>query len=249
MLVLVTGCATAPKTQAERQSLIAEADATVATMTAKDPTLRGFIDRGHGYAVFPSIGKGGLIVGGAYGRGIVYDDAGRPIGNTELNQASIGAQIGGQSYSQIIVFENDAALSRLKAGNFDLGAEVSAVALDAGAAGAARFEEGVAVFQLPKGGLMAAAAINGQKLNYQPMSDADREGRTAGGRGDASAYTVDQNLQPDDEIRLRTGPAAAQTGDAADGATSATDRTERRIEQRRDAAEEKADDKVDVKVE
>jgi lipid-binding SYLF domain-containing protein len=175
-MLVAAGCATAPKTAEERRSLVSEADAAVQAMTAKDPSLKNFIEDAHGYAIFPNVGKGGLIAGGAYGRGVVYEQ-GQPVGYAELNQASIGAQIGAQSYSELVVFENEDALSRLKAGNIDLGAEISAVALAAGAAGAARFEGGVAVFQLPKGGLMAAAAINGQKLNFQPMTE--NEAQTA----------------------------------------------------------------------
>ena len=237
MLVLVTGCATAPKTQEERRSLVAEADAAVSTMSAKDSTLRGLIDRCPGYAVFPNVGKGGAIVGGAYGRGVVFE-GGRPVGFAELNQGSIGAQIGGQTYSQLIAFENEAALQRFKANDFDLGAEVSAVALNAGAAGAAQFQDGVAIFQLPKGGLMAAAAINGQKFNYEPM------GATTAGERSTSPST-----RTSDEMELRSDRAADRLDTAADRAESATDRTERRIEERLDAAEQKADDKVDVKIE
>jgi lipid-binding SYLF domain-containing protein len=236
---LVSGCATAPRTQQERQSLVAEADAAVSTMTAKDPTLRSLIDRAPGYAVFPNVGKGGLIAGAAYGRGVVFEN-GRAIGYTELNQGSIGAQIGGQTYSQLIVFENDASLQRFKAGDFDLGAEVSAVALNAGAAGAANFQNGVAVFQLPKGGLMAAAAINGQKFNFEPMDAA-----TAGDRS-----TTGPSTRTSDEMELRSDRAADRVDAAADRAESATDKTERRIEQRLDQAEQKADDKeIDVKIE
>ena len=246
VLVLVTGCATAPKTQQEKQSLVAEADAAVSTMTAKDPSLRSLIDRSPGYAVFPNVGKGGAIVGGAYGRGVVFED-GRPVGFTELNQGSIGAQIGGQSYSQIIVFENDASLQRFKAGDFDLGAEVSAVALNAGGAGAAQFQDGVAVFQLPKGGLMAAAAVSGQKFNYEPM-----DASTAGGRSSAEPSTRTSNemeLRTDRDAERAAERAAERLDNAADRAESATDRTEKRIEQRRDQAEQNTPEKVDVKIE
>ncbi|HLU68324.1 MAG TPA: lipid-binding SYLF domain-containing protein, partial [Kofleriaceae bacterium] len=132
-----------------------------------DPGLQQILDQAYGYAVFPEIGKGGAIVGGAYGRGIVYEQ-GRKVGFVELNQGSIGAQLGGQTFSEIIVFSNRAALDRLKAGNFDLGADASAVVLTTGAAAGARFERGVAVFVLPQGGLMVDVSVNGQQLNYQP---------------------------------------------------------------------------------
>ena len=237
-MFMMVGCSTAPKSQAEKRSLVAEADATVASMTAKDASLRDLIDRSAGYAVYPNVGAAGAIVGGAYGRGVVFED-GRPAGFTELNQGSVGATIGGQTYSQMIVFENDAALNRLKAGNFDIGAEASAVALKAGVAAATRFEGGIAIFQMPKGGLMATAAVTGQKINFQPMQQSfDRggstgaEATTAGGRtrsgsnnrgtstsgsapDEASAYQVDQNLQPNEQMRLRTGEAAQQSAEEA----------------------------------
>ena len=189
--VTTTGCSTAPKTQEERRSLVQEADAAVTSMTAKDPSLRRFLDRAHGYAVFPNVGKGGLIAGGAYGRGVVYEQ-GKPIGYAELNQGSIGAQIGGQTYAELIVFENEDALARLRSGNFDIGGNLSAVALKAGAAGEARFEGGVAVFIQPKGGLMAEASISGQKINFQPMDQGEARQATrpttrpGGGSGSGS---------------------------------------------------------------
>ena len=167
-----TGCATAPKSHAERQSLVAESDAAVQSMVAKDASLRDFLDRAYGYAIFPNIGKAGAIVGGASGRGIVYEQ-GRPVGYVQLNQASVGAQLGGQTYSELIAFQNDAALNRIKAGDFDMGADVSAVALKAGAAGTAHFEGGMAVFVQPKGGLMAEASIKGQKITFEPMDQSE----------------------------------------------------------------------------
>jgi len=237
VLLVVGGCSTAPKTPEQKRSLVAESDAAVQTMTAKDPSLRDFINKGHGYAIFPDVGKAGAIIGGAYGRGVVYEQ-GRPIGFAELNQASIGAQIGGQSYSELVVFENEGALNRLKAGNLDVGAEMSAVALKAGAAGAARFEGGVAVFQMPKGGLMAAAAINGQKLNFQPMDSSTVAGD--------HATTRSSTTRSSDELQLRTERTTDTTIDrtntAGDNATSATDRTEQRIEQRRQDAQQQTQD-------
>jgi lipid-binding SYLF domain-containing protein len=203
---LAAGCSTAPKTQAERQSLVAEAEAAVQTMTAKDSSLKDFLDRAYGYAIFPNVGKGGIIAGGAYGRGVVFEQ-GRPVGYAELNQASIGAQIGGQSFSELIVFENKPALDRLKAGDIDIGAEASAVALNAGAAGAASFQGGMAIFQLPKGGLMASAAIAGQKINFQPMSDAEADTAADQSRQRTEIQTerrTEREADGDSEVRVKT---------------------------------------------
>ena len=226
LAMFATGCATAPKSQAERRSLVAESDAAVQTMTAKDSSLQDLIDRSPGYAVFPDIGEAGAVLGGAYGRGVVYQE-GRPVGFVELNQGSVGATIGAQAYSEMIVFHNQAALERVKSGNFDVGAEASAVALKAGAAAATRSEGGISVFQMPRGGLMATAAVTGQKINYEPASESfdsrDSDAMTAGthvradvstnsrstngtnGANEASAYRVDQNLKPSEQIQLDTG--------------------------------------------
>ena len=172
IVAVATGCSTAPKSEEGKQNLRSDASNALNDMANRDPTLREFIDRGHGYAVFPNIGKGGAVVGGAYGRGVVYEQ-GRQIGYADLTQASAGAQLGGQSYSEVIVFENAGSLDRLKGGQFDLGAGVSAVLLKSGAAREARFQNGVAVFVHPKGGAMAEASVSGQKLNYTSMSAAE----------------------------------------------------------------------------
>lgn len=232
---LALGCSTAPKSGAERRSLVAEAKAAVDMMIAKDPSLRDVIDRSAGFAVYPNVGAAGAVVGGAYGRGVVFERI-RPVGFTELNQGAVGAIIGGQTYSQLIVFHDSAALDRLKAGNFDIGAEASAVLLKAGIAAATRVEGGFSIFQVPKGGLMATAAVTGQKINYEPMRQPYEPGevRAAGSReggasssssapigaraerNEASAYQVDQNLQPDEQLKLRTGEAAVDSArDAA----------------------------------
>jgi lipid-binding SYLF domain-containing protein len=171
------------------------------------------------------------VIGGAYGRGVVYQ-GGRPVGFTELNQGSVGATIGAQTYSELIVFHNDAALDRLKSGNIDVGAEASAVALKAGAAAAKRSEGGISVFEMPRGGLMATAAVTGQKINFQQMDNSfsDDQAVTASGRmrgsnagtvrtgttgNEASAYSVDRNLHPSDQVQLDTGHEAMRDASEA----------------------------------
>jgi lipid-binding SYLF domain-containing protein len=168
----VGGCSTAPKTTEARQDLRADARSAVDSMAAKDSTFQSFLDRAYGYAVYPNVGKGAAGVGGAYGKGILYEQ-GRPVGYTDLTQASAGATLGGQTYRETIVFENAAALDKVKRGTYSLGAEVSAVILKSGAAREARFKDGVAVFVQPKAGAMAEAAVSGQKLSYKAMSDVE----------------------------------------------------------------------------
>ena len=162
-------CATAPKTQTERQDLIQAAQTTLSQMMSKDPGLKGLVDVSVGYAVFPSIGKGGFIVGGAHGKGVLFEH-GQPVGYVNMNQASIGAQIGGQTFAELVLFRDSFAIEKVKANKFELGANVSAVAVTAGASASARWASGVAVFTMPHGGLMAELAVSGQKINFEPTS-------------------------------------------------------------------------------
>ena len=173
LLFVVVGCGTTPKTQQARAALHKKSDAAVAAMKAKDASLDRFLDEAHAYAVFPSVGKGGFIGGGAYGRGVVYEQ-GKMVGYADMSQATIGLQVGGQAFSELIVFQNADALSRFKSNNMEMNANFSAVLITAGAAKAARYRDGVAVFTAPKGGLMVEAAVGGQKFTYVGNADAPK---------------------------------------------------------------------------
>ncbi len=148
-----------------------------------------FFGNSYGYALFPTIGKGGIGIGGAYGEGRVYR-GGNHVGDTSMAQVTIGFQLGGQAYSQIIFFEDQRAFREFTSGQFEFGAQASAVAITAGAsaeastggsaaAGAsggshnaktvsAGYRKGMAVFTVAKGGLMYEASIGGQKFSYTP---------------------------------------------------------------------------------
>jgi lipid-binding SYLF domain-containing protein len=146
-----------------------ESQDTIAKFKSTDSSLKTFFDNSAGYAVFPNVGKGGLIVGGAHGKGLVYEK-GALVGQATMTQASIGAQAGGQSFSQIIFFETPAALQNFKGGNYEMSAEVSGVVAAEGASKAAKYKEGVAVFTVPKKGLMGQATIGGQKFKFEPIA-------------------------------------------------------------------------------
>jgi lipid-binding SYLF domain-containing protein len=162
------GCQTAPKTEEKKVALEKNADATLADMKADDPSFERFLNNAYGYVVFPTVGKGGLVVGGAYGRGAVYEQ-GRQIGWADITQGTFGLQAGGQSFSEVICFENKAALDRFVTQKYELTAQASAVALKSGAAANAKYTDGVAVFTHVKGGLMAEAAIGGQRFSFSPL--------------------------------------------------------------------------------
>ena len=162
---MLAACASAPETRPEQQALEARAEATVETMVARDPSLGELLAGAPGYVVFPQVAEGGVIVGGANGVGVVFED-GRPTGYAELREGSVGLQLGGQSYSELVVFETDDALTRFKTGNFDLTAGVTATAIMSGAGASTRFEDGVAVFVDDESGLMAGATLAGQSISY-----------------------------------------------------------------------------------
>jgi len=138
---------------------------TIATFKTKDPGLKKFFSKAHGYAVFPTVGKGGIGIGGAYGEGKVYKQ-GKYIGETTLTQVTIGFQLGGQAYSEVIFFGSKAALDNFTGGNFEFSAQASAVAVTAGASADADYKDGIAVFTATKGGLMYEASVGGQKFSF-----------------------------------------------------------------------------------
>lgn len=151
--------------------------------------VQAFFSDAYGYALFPTIGKAGVGIGGAHGKGRVYQH-GTHVGDTSMTQLSVGMQLGGQAFSEIIFFESKADLERFQSGKFEFGAQASAVAITAsanakvgttgmavGATGTsdkagvqkALYNNGVAVFTHAKGGLMYEAALSGQKFKYDPV--------------------------------------------------------------------------------
>lgn len=146
-----------------------------------------FFRNAYGYAVFPTIGQGGVVVGAAHGNGRVYV-GGKHVGDTSMTQLSIGAQLGGQAYSQIMFFQDKAAFDTFKGGNFEFDASASAVAITAAAGAkagtqgasanasgdkmtaktAGAYYKGMAVFTIVKGGAMYQATVAGQKFSYTP---------------------------------------------------------------------------------
>ena len=128
--------------------------------------LKPYFKKAIGYAVFPNIGKGGIGIGGARGSGEVFEK-GNVIGKTTLTQISIGFQLGGQAFSQIIFFKDKKSLERFTEGNFEFGASASAALISEGANASADYSDGVAVLTYLKGGLMYEASIGGQKFSYE----------------------------------------------------------------------------------
>jgi len=148
--------------------------------------VKEMLGQSYGYAVLPTIGKGGMGVGGAGGSGCVFA-GGKHTGNVSMGQVTIGWQLGGQAYSELILFKNADTYKEFTQGNFEFGADATAVALTYGAAagastqgasasagdtkGKGAWKRGMAIFTLAKGGLMYEASIGGQKYNFKPLID------------------------------------------------------------------------------
>lgn len=150
----------------EKSRLTEEVQEAVAKLMKRDDSLAGEIAKASGYAVFPGVGKGGLGVGAAYGNGQVIVD-GTPVAKTSLTQVTIGFQLGGQKYVEMILFENQQTLDRFLEGKFTFAAQASAVAVSSGASANAKYSDGVKVITMTIGGLMYEASLGGQKFSVE----------------------------------------------------------------------------------
>ncbi|HEY4965702.1 MAG TPA: YSC84-related protein [Puia sp.] len=150
------------------EKLMSESKKTKANFIKTDPNMSELFASSQGYVIFPKNGKGGLIIGGSGGHGVVYEK-GKSIGTAGMGQVTVGAQVGGESYSEIIFFESKEALDRFKDSKVEFSSQVSAVALKSGVSKDAKYADGVAVFTQDLSGLMAEATVGGQKFTYKPL--------------------------------------------------------------------------------
>ena len=153
---------------AKQKEIIADAENARQTLVQHDSYMQTLFENSEGYVIFPNVGKGAYVVGGASGNGAVYQN-GQLIGMADLKQLDVGLQLGGQAFIQVMFFGNEAALNEFKQGEFELAGNASAVALDKGAAENIHFKNGVAVVTLPKAGAMLEVSVGGQKFNFQGL--------------------------------------------------------------------------------
>ena len=169
LLFLFLFCWAALHGQDQKQKqVIEDSKEAKAVFISKDKEISKFFSKSYGYVIFPNIGKGGIGVGGATGNGTVYEK-GKMIGMAKMTQVSIGFQLGGQSYSEVVFFETAKEMKRFKENNIEFSAQVSAVAVASGASANAKYSDGVLVFTAQKGGLMYEASVGGQKFKYTPF--------------------------------------------------------------------------------
>lgn len=152
----------------KRAELIGRAQAAIADFRASDPTLKTYFDEAHGYAVLPKVTKGGAGIGGARGKGVLFR-SGAPAMKVYMSQFSIGAQIGGKTYSEIIFFRDARAYEAFLDDAFEFSAEAQAIAVREGAGARSSYDDGVAIFVRDKGGVMAEASVGGQRFEVEPL--------------------------------------------------------------------------------
>jgi len=152
----------------DHKKLQADVDSAIKELKKADSGLSDYFKKAVGYVVFPNVGKGGFIVGGAHGNGHVFENS-KLVGYASLTQVTVGAQIGGQEYSEVIFFETKEALAKFKESKLAMSAQVSAVAAAEGASKNAKYVDGVMVFTRAKQGLMAEASVGGQKFKFEPV--------------------------------------------------------------------------------
>ncbi len=167
MLALVSISLVSAPVSAQSEEDVAE---TIAKFEEGDPGMQAWFEEAHGYAVFPSVGKGAIGIGGARGKGLVYE-RGELVGKVTLTAVTVGFQLGGQEFMEVVFFKDQTAFDDFTRGNFEFDAGVSAVALGGGAWAELGYNGGVAVVTATKGGLMYEASVGGQKFDYEKIDD------------------------------------------------------------------------------
>jgi len=171
LALLLISAALVPRTlaaQSDREKVMQESREAKTAFIKSDASMEKLFADSYGYVIFPNVGKGAVIVGGAGGNGTVYEK-GKAIGTANLVQATVGAQVGGKAYREVIFFEDKAALDRFRENKFEFSGQVSAVAVKSGVSATAKYTDGVAVFTEDRGGLMAEASVGGQKFTFKPL--------------------------------------------------------------------------------
>lgn len=152
------------------ESMKEDVEAALERFRKADSGLGALITASAGHVVFPKAGKGGFVIGGAHGTGLVYEKE-KLIGSAKMSQVTVGAQIGGQEFAELILFETADALNQFKESRFEMTAQVGAVAAAEGVSKNAKYVAGVMVFTLANRGLMAEASVGGQKFKFTPLAE------------------------------------------------------------------------------
>jgi lipid-binding SYLF domain-containing protein len=168
-VLAVPSCASTPKSAGEQHTMENKAMATLRDMQQKAPGLSNALQGAYAYAVFPDVGKGAFIVGGAGGAGVLYEH-GMPSGNVKISQASFGASVGAESMAELVILSSQDEVNKLKSGSFDLGANANVVVLSAGGGAPTGTVRGTMVYVMPRGGAMVDVSVAGQRITFEPLA-------------------------------------------------------------------------------
>lgn len=169
MLTLTVSTAAFAKEPPTLEEKKAAANKTLQEFKSQGPIIQQYLNKAYGYVVFPVIGQGGFILGGGHGAGGMVYERGNLVGTASVTQVSIGAQIGGQKFRELIFIEDKATMDRFKQGKIELDADASAVMAQAGVSKGANFTGGMAIFTKPVAGAMAKATVGTQIISYKPL--------------------------------------------------------------------------------
>lgn len=164
VFLVFASCGSASKTG---EDLLSDAREERRNIEQQYPNVAELFQNSAGYAIFPNVGKGAYVIGGASGNGAVFEN-GNHVGYADLKQVDVGLQLGGKAFVEVLFFETEAALEDFKDGSYELSANASAVALEEGISRDINFQDGVAVVTMPKAGAMAGVSVGGQRFTYQP---------------------------------------------------------------------------------
>lgn len=170
LIAALTLAGTLAAAAAEADHLDSDVRDTMQRLQQSNPKIQKLFTEAYGYAVFPTVGKGAIGIGGAEGRGQVFE-RGALIGSAKLVQGTVGVQLGAQSYSEVIFFESEKALNEFKDGKTAISAALSAAVAADGAGAEAKYQHGVLVYTMQRSGLMFEASIGGQHFKFMPMSE------------------------------------------------------------------------------
>jgi lipid-binding SYLF domain-containing protein len=174
IMMLMMGCSTVPKTDEKKAILSTEVTSAVSLFKTTDPGINRFFEQSYAYAVLPKVFKGGIWLGGAGGQGEVFEQK-QMIGYCRMSQATLGFTFGGEYFREIIFFRDKEDFDKFKIGEYTFSAQVTGVALSAGAAAKADYKSGMAVFVMTDKGLMVDASLGGQKFNYSQSYIAEQK--------------------------------------------------------------------------
>lgn len=170
VLFLFAGfAANAQNLSSEDQRIVEDAQRAKADFIAEGNDMQQMFDNSYAYVIFPNVGKGAYIVGGAAGNGAVYEN-GNLIGMAKLRQLDVGLQLGGKAFSEVIFFEDKQALEEFKQEELQLSGNASAVVIEEGKSGAIAFKDGIAIATMPKAGAMVSVSVGGQKFSFEPLN-------------------------------------------------------------------------------